>query len=254
MSRTKTPQVRKQGEEGIEDSESAGTTNSISTNSQPIPEKIRPLSGVDRGIAGGGISGRYSARPGRLSLRLWSRWEIQPRSAQPHCDASSRAASGRIQVAQGPLQVALQSQLPLEWQWERLGSDFQPQRIPIATPLNSYAQTPSRLSIRISARSRGSSAVLATACLGYPQANSQNGTPAKIVRESPAQAPPAGEIQAHAKILIANQHKNDQALEEYERVERLSGFHHRGESADHRRQVVSRASRRRRNNENPAER
>jgi hypothetical protein len=80
------------------------------------------------------------------------------------------------------------------------------------------------ISIGVSAALAAASAVLATACLGYPQANSQNGTPAKVVRESPPQTPSAGEIQARAKMLIANQHKNDQALDEYERVERHQDF------------------------------
>ncbi|MFY9691643.1 MAG: hypothetical protein WAJ86_17020, partial [Candidatus Acidiferrales bacterium] len=80
------------------------------------------------------------------------------------------------------------------------------------------------LSIRISVASASILAVLTTLCLACPQAKSQTGASTKIVRASPAQAPPADEIQAHAKKLIENQHKNDQALEEYERIERYQDF------------------------------
>jgi hypothetical protein len=80
------------------------------------------------------------------------------------------------------------------------------------------------ISIGVSAALAAGSALLATACLGYPPASPQAGTPAKIVREAPAQAPPADEIRARTKMLIENQHKNDQALDEYERVERHQDF------------------------------
>ena len=49
-------------------------------------------------------------------------------------------------------------------------------------------------------------------------------TPAKPVARSQVQAPSAEEIRARAKKLIANQHKNDQALDQYERVERYQDF------------------------------
>src|SRR5579862_2084083 len=90
-------------------------------------------------------------------------------------------------------------------------------------PLN-HMRKRSGLSIRASIASASTLAILTTFCLASPQAQSQTGTPAKIVRESPPQAPAADEIQARAKILIANQHKNDQALDEYERVERHRDF------------------------------
>ncbi len=90
-------------------------------------------------------------------------------------------------------------------------------------PLNHMRRRPG-LSIRISVASASILAVLTTLCLACPQAKSQTGASTKIVRASPAQAPPADEIQAHAKKLIENQHKNDQALEEYERIERYQDF------------------------------
>ena len=68
-------------------------------------------------------------------------------------------------------------------------------------------------------------AVLAGAGFALPQASSQTATPpAKTVRSAPAQTPSAEEIQARARKLIENQHKNDQALDEYERVERFQDF------------------------------
>jgi hypothetical protein len=57
-----------------------------------------------------------------------------------------------------------------------------------------------------------------------PQAGSQASTTTKAPGTSQAQAPSADEIRARAKRLIANQHKDDQALEEYERVERHQDF------------------------------
>jgi hypothetical protein len=56
------------------------------------------------------------------------------------------------------------------------------------------------------------------------QAGSQTAIETNARETSQATAPSAGEIRARAKRLIANQHKNDQALEEYERVERHEDF------------------------------
>ncbi|HEX4004462.1 MAG TPA: hypothetical protein VHX36_17540 [Candidatus Acidoferrales bacterium] len=65
---------------------------------------------------------------------------------------------------------------------------------------------------------------LAAACFGYPRANPQAAAARPAVRSTPAQAPSAEQIQARAKELIENQHKNDRALDEYERVERHRDF------------------------------
>lgn len=67
-------------------------------------------------------------------------------------------------------------------------------------------------------------AILASGCAALPQAGSQAAAATKSPVTSQAQAPSADEIRARAKGLIANQHKNDQALDEYERVERHQDF------------------------------
>ena len=77
------------------------------------------------------------------------------------------------------------------------------------------------------AKSIGVSAALAAAFAIVSAAQTQ-GAPqtrtAPKTAQQPAQPPTADEIQARAKALIANQHKNDQALDEYERVERHQDF------------------------------
>ncbi len=67
-------------------------------------------------------------------------------------------------------------------------------------------------------------AILATACAARPQAGPQMAASTKTPGASQAHAPSADEIRARAKKLIENQHKNDQALDEYERVERHEDF------------------------------
>ena len=67
-------------------------------------------------------------------------------------------------------------------------------------------------------------AALAVAPAMQPQAAPQTRTPAKAPQQEQAQPPTPDEIQVRAKALIANQHKNDQALDEYERVERHQDF------------------------------
>jgi hypothetical protein len=71
-------------------------------------------------------------------------------------------------------------------------------------------------------------AVLATsppaAWTEHPQASTQTATQTNGGGESQAQAPSADEIRIRTKRLIAHQHKNDQALDEYERVERHEDF------------------------------
>jgi len=49
---------------------------------------------------------------------------------------------------------------------------------------------------------------------------SQAATPSGVPGNSPAQAPTDAEIRARSDKLIANQHRDDKALDEYERVER----------------------------------
>jgi hypothetical protein len=67
-------------------------------------------------------------------------------------------------------------------------------------------------------------AILAAACAARPQASSQMATRTKTLGESQAHAPSADEIRARSKRLIENQHKNDFALDQYERVERHQDF------------------------------
>jgi len=70
-------------------------------------------------------------------------------------------------------------------------------------------------------------AVFAMACAARPQGRggSQAATPPKVARAGSApQAPSAEEIKARTKRLIANQHKSDDALDQYERVERYQDF------------------------------
>ena len=67
-------------------------------------------------------------------------------------------------------------------------------------------------------------AILATACAARPQAGPQTAASTKPPGASQAHAPSADEIRARAKKLIENQHKNDRALDEYERVERHEDF------------------------------
>jgi hypothetical protein len=67
-------------------------------------------------------------------------------------------------------------------------------------------------------------AALAAVCAARPQAGPQTKAPTKVVRQSPPQAPSADEIRTRGKRLIENQHQNDQALDEYERVERHQDF------------------------------
>src|SRR5579862_9771286 len=64
-------------------------------------------------------------------------------------------------------------------------------------------------------------AIVSTAQSQAPQTRA----PAKTAQQQqPPQPPTAEEVQARAKTLIANQHKDDQALDEYERVERHQDF------------------------------
>jgi len=67
-------------------------------------------------------------------------------------------------------------------------------------------------------------AISASACMALPQIPSQAGVPASPPAASQAHAPSTDEIRARAKKLIENQHKNDQALDGYERVERHEDF------------------------------
>jgi hypothetical protein len=81
------------------------------------------------------------------------------------------------------------------------------------------------ISIGVSAAmAAGLAAIPAVGRPARPQTSSQIRTPAKPVVRSQAHAVSADEMQARAKKLIANQHKNDQALDEYERVERYQDF------------------------------
>lgn len=81
------------------------------------------------------------------------------------------------------------------------------------------------------AKSIGALAALAAALAmaaspAQPQAAPQKRAPAKTAQPQPEQPKPptADEIQIRTKSLIANQHKNDQALDEYERVEQHQDF------------------------------
>jgi hypothetical protein len=67
-------------------------------------------------------------------------------------------------------------------------------------------------------------ASLATVCSARPQAAPETATSTKTPATSQKHPPSADEIRARAKELIENQHKNDQALNEYERVERHQDF------------------------------
>jgi hypothetical protein len=58
----------------------------------------------------------------------------------------------------------------------------------------------------------------------YPQGSSQMATQTKTPGGPQAQAPSGDEIHDRTKRLIENQHKNDLALEEYERIERHQDF------------------------------
>lgn len=69
-----------------------------------------------------------------------------------------------------------------------------------------------------------SAAMLAGACAAHPGAGSQATTQTKTPKDLQARAPSADEIRVRSKKLIENQHKNDLALEEYERVERYEDF------------------------------
>jgi hypothetical protein len=78
--------------------------------------------------------------------------------------------------------------------------------------------------VAVSTAIPAAAAARAVVCAARLQTSSQTRTPTKAVGPQPPQAPSAAEIRARAKRLIENQHKNDEALEEYERVERHQDF------------------------------
>lgn len=61
-------------------------------------------------------------------------------------------------------------------------------------------------------------------CAARRQSGPQTNLQTKPRREAPPQTPSAEEIQQSAKTLIENQHRNDLALDEYERIERHQDF------------------------------
>jgi hypothetical protein len=67
-------------------------------------------------------------------------------------------------------------------------------------------------------------AILATACAARPQTGPQTAASTKPPLASQTYAPSSDEIRTRAKKLIENQHENDRALDEYERVERHEDF------------------------------
>ncbi len=92
--------------------------------------------------------------------------------------------------------------------------------MPLASMLKRIA-----ISIGVSAAiAAGLASISAAAFAVRPQASSQTAASTKANGASQAKAPSADEIRARAKKLIENQHKNDLALDEYERVERHEDF------------------------------
>jgi hypothetical protein len=86
-----------------------------------------------------------------------------------------------------------------------------------------------RIAILIGVSTISAAALAATLTLAAPsaarrQASSQTATRTKTLGESQPHAPSANEIRDRAKRLIENQHKNDLALDEYERIERHQDF------------------------------
>lgn len=101
---------------------------------------------------------------------------------------------------------------------------FQPQRVQLKFR---SLDMPNRVAKSIAVSTALSAtvvAVFALPCAARPQANSQTAPPAKAAAQSQPHVPSADEIRIRAKRLIANQHKNDQALDEYQRVERYQDF------------------------------
>ncbi len=92
--------------------------------------------------------------------------------------------------------------------------------MPLASMLKRIA-----ISIGVSAAlAAGLASIPAVAFAARPQASSQRAASTKANGASQAHVPSADEIRARAKKLIENQHKNDLALDEYERVERHEDF------------------------------